>query len=341
MKLLIFISLVIFSFTVFAEQEPPAEYPAPSRRPASEGIEGVEKPIGKDKRGGFIYDKNSKKKKSKTIDGVEKPIEVDEDGVYYYNDDVKPKSNSMSGVEKPEDKDDDGSYYYKEDSKPKKANVKYGPKPVKVNSDGSYMYNEQVSKTTNNLYFRAGAMTAPQIKPVADGGLGYEDVYGDSSQFVFLLEYDWILAANLYLKASSGITFADGEGQFANGANPGINPKETFQFYAFPTTINLHYRLGFWDLQWLTPYVEAGPGYFGFMEIRSDGDATKFGGAPVLAGAAGVLISLTAFNDGTTMASDYGINQTWIDLQFKQILGIDSRKDFTSSLITLGFAVGF
>ncbi len=53
------------------------------------------------------------------------------------------------------------------------------------------------------------------------------------------------------------------------------------------------------------------------------------------------MISLTKLVGDTNLRSDYGVTQSWFDLQYKQIVGLDSRKDFSSNMITGGFALGF
>ena len=109
----------------------------------------------------------------------------------------------------------------------------------------------------------------------------------------------------------------------------------------FPNTLSLSYKAQLWNIQYLTPYFDLGAGYYTFWERRSDDKKNSFGGAPVASVAAGLLVSLSIFGSGTGMASDYGIRQTWIDLQYRQVLGLDSKKDFSSNMITGGFAVGF
>jgi len=332
--------LILFSTQVFAQPPPPREYPYPPAK-TNEDL-GLEKPKRVDQDGAYYYGTDSEKSTPKPYEGIEQPYRIGEDGAYYYDEDKKSPSNKpYKGVEQPIEQEDDGSYYYSEDDEPEKPTVTYGPKPSKVKEDGSYIYDLDIEATTNTLSIRAGIYGPPKIEPVSESGENYESVYGDSSEFVFALDYDWKLFNQVYVKFGTGISSSQGKGQFAGGANDGIEPKENFQFYVFPTTLSLAYKFQLWDIQYLTPYIEGGVGYFGFMETRSDGDNTKFGGAPVLSTTGGLLISLTQFQEGTTMYTEYGISQTWFDLQFKQILGLDARKDFTSNMITGGFAVGF
>lgn len=307
-----------------------------------EGLpEGV---IRKDHAGAYYYGTDKKDKKKKTIKGVQQPYKVDSDGVYYYGDESSQKAKAIDGVEQPIDKDSSGGYYYSRKKKPKKPKNTYGEQPSRVNADGSYFYDAEEQEANNNFALRFGMFAPPQLK--AGNDTTYEDVYGNNSSFILALEYDWKLSSNLYVKFSSGFTSAQGSGRFANGNASGSAPRETFQFFVFPNTFTGVYKIPISD--YITPYIEAGPGYFTFIESRSDGsifefdgEKTKFGGALVAAAAGGLLISITKFSSGNTFLSDYGASQAWVDLQFKQIFGLDSRKDFTSNIITGGIAIGF
>jgi hypothetical protein len=105
----------------------------------------------------------------------------------------------------------------------------------------------------------------------------------------------------------------------------------------------LNYKLKFSDTQIFTPYVEGGAGYFTFVEYRTDGDETNFGGAGVLAASGGLLISMNLLdkNAAAIMYEDYGVNHLWFDFQFRRYQGLDNQKDFSSNMITGGFGFAF
>lgn len=337
---------LLLSLTVFAEEKAPAaEYPYPERAVASDSL-GVEAPVKKGKRGEYYYDTKTEKKK-KSYKGVEQPYKVGPDGSYYYKTDSDDKKDkNYKGVEQPVDTDSDGGYYYSTDQKKSSSKVKYGPKPSRVNSDGSYMYNAELKdETENTLFLRLGMASPPSIQ--ADNGSSFDDVYGTDSNFILTLEYDWALSKDLFIKVGSGITSTQGNGQFASGSLS-IDPRETFQFFVFPNTVTFSYKFQVWNSQMVTPYIEAGPGYFTFIENRSDGNifsfngkTTKYGGAFVATASLGFLISVSSWSPGTDLVTDYGASQSWVDVQFKQVFGLDQRKDFTSNIITAGIAIGF
>ncbi len=344
MSLLVF----VFGFFVFAEDAPEAEYPYPNQPVSSEESLNLEKPVKKDAQGTYYYGTSEeKKKKKKPYQGIEQPKKVGSDGTYYYGDSEEAVAEAYEGVEAPMDTDSDGGYYYsrKKKDKPKAKNV-YGPKPTRVSADGEYFYRDEPKTAKNTFVLRFGTLSPPEIS--ASNNTSYDQVYGSNSNFLIAFDYDWQLTGDLFLKLGSGFTTSQGKGQFKSTENQAREPRETFQFFIFPNTLTVSYKGAIWDSQIFTPYLEGGPGYFTFLEKRSDGDffsfdgeTTKLGGAFVLSAAAGLLISTTKWTAGSGLLSDYGATQSWFDLQFKQIIGLDKRKDFTSSIITAGFAIGF
>ncbi len=338
------IGILLFSLLTFAEEAPPAEYPYPQRNIA-EDSDAIEQPVRRGNRGEYYYDTKKPTSQKKPYKGIEQPYKVGPDGSYYYTTDGEKKEaeiEAYEGVEKPIDRDSSGGYYYSPKKRPKKSQTSFGPQPAKIEIDGTYIYDTNVGETQNTFYLRGGILGSPEI--TTNSGTTYDDVYGSGNNFILTLEYDWIIGRNLFLKLGSGFTSTEGQGRFANGSES----REKFQFYILPNTLSLSYKFQIADIQYLTPYLEAGPGYFAFVENRSDGDifsfngkTTKFGGAFVATATAGLLISLSKFSNGTSLRTDYGATQSWFDLQYKQVFGLDSRKDFSSNMITGGFAIGF
>ena len=122
-----------------------------------------------------------------------------------------------------------------------------------------------------------------------------------------------------------------------------IPSKLKFLFIVFPNTASLNYKMRFSDTQLFIPYVEGGLGYFSFIEYRDDGERTRFGGAGIVSGAAGLLFSLTAIDQVAAggIYDDYGVKHLWLDLQFRRIEGLNKKKDFSSNMITAGFGFAF
>jgi hypothetical protein len=331
----LFLTLILKPIICWSETEPEPEYPYPKK--AKSNME-IEKPRVMGADGSYFYEIDENPSNIKTIDGVEAPVKVGPDGSYYYTNESPKQENDIEGVEKPIQKNKDGSYSY--DLKKKSPKKIYGEKPDHINSDGSFIYDSKKKSVSNVLYIRGGIYGPPKIKSKSSD-LTYADLYPNRASLVFQIEYDWRLGSTFFLKLGSGLTSAQGKGQFVGNTNSEFTPKESFQFYIFPTTLSLAYKFQLWDLQYLTPYVDGGVGYFSYLERRSDGKKTYFGGAPVLTASAGLLISLSIFQSGSELQNDYGATQSWIDLQYKQVIGLDSRKDFSSNMITVGFAIGF
>lgn len=324
----------------FAEEAPEPEFPYPKSRKQKFDVEA---PESVESNGAYQYSTKKKNTAPTVLEGLEQPTGMASDGSYIYEPKADKNPASIDGVEKPIDSDDEGGYYYRKDKSSKKDKIRkvIGEKPSTISDDGSYLYDMKIPEAKHVFSFRGGVYGPPDIKPTTVGARSYRDVYSSSSSFVFTADYDWKLFGDVFLKVGSGIISANGRGQFVGGANGDLSPREKFQLFMFPNTASLSYRFQLWNIQYLTPYVDGGAGYFTFAEIRSDGKNTRFGGAPVLTATAGMLISVSKFQHGSSLQTDYGISQSWIDVQYRQIIGLDSRKDFSSNMISAGFAVGF
>lgn len=228
------------------------------------------------------------------------------------------------------------------------------PQPEKINDDGDYIYRGE--KPTEAIYYKVEDL--PPIKGAfylrfgtigpyditGSSGATFQQMYSNDSSFVVVAEYERYLGNLLgkwTLKLGTGITTEEGNGRFAS--NTTLVPREKFNFLILPNTVLLNYKLKFSDTQILTPYVEGGAGYFTFVEYRTDGDETNFGGAGVLAASGGLLISMNLLdkNAASIMYEDYGVNHLWFDLQFRRYQGLDDQKDFSSNMMTAGFGFAF
>ncbi len=228
------------------------------------------------------------------------------------------------------------------------------PRPEKINDDGDYIYKKE--KNIDAIYYKVdhlppikGALymrfgTVGPYDITGDSGQTFQQMYSDKSSFVMFVEYERYLGNLLgkwTFKIGSGITTEEGNGRFVSDTTQ--VPKEKFNFFILPNTALLNYKFKFSDTQLFTPYVEGGAGYFTFIEYRTDGDKTNFGGAGVLAVAGGMLISMNLLdkNAAGIMYEDYGINHLWLDLQFRRYEGLDKQKDFSSNMVTGGFGFAF
>ena len=231
-------------------------------------------------------------------------------------------------IEKPDSISDEGEYYYSTSSQP----------------DAVYYDLTHLPPIKGAVYLRVSRTNAFDL--AGEGGATYKQVYGDDPGIGFVFDYEWQLFHLLgkwTVKASTGLTVGNGKGQFASPLNAGVQPREKFLLLLSPHTLLLNYKLRFSDTQWFIPYVEGGPGYYTYLERRDDGDKTGFGGAPILAAAGGLLISMSLLdrNSAGLLYDDYGINHMWFDLQFRRIEGLDKSTDFSSNMISTGFGFAF
>ncbi len=228
------------------------------------------------------------------------------------------------------------------------------PKPSKIDDEGNYFYGSETARDKyykldprepikSAFFLRFGTIGPYEIQ--SDNGKTYKQIYSKDSSFVVGFEYERMIGQLLgkwSWKLNTGLTTEQGQGSFAN-PNPNFTAQEKFNFFIFPNTATLSYKMRFSDTQWITPYFDGGAGYFTFIEHRDDGDKTAIGGAPVLTGSAGLLFSLTAIDQvaAATMFEDYNVKQLWLDLQYRRIEGLDDKKDFSSDMITAGFGFAF
>jgi hypothetical protein len=228
------------------------------------------------------------------------------------------------------------------------------PRPTKISDEGDYYYGAE--KSDEAIYYKIehlppikGALflrfgTVGPYDVTGDSGATFQQIYSDKSSFVLVVEYERYLGQLLgkwSFKLGTGLTTEEGNGRFVNDT---INvPREKYTFFIMPNTALLNYKLKFSDTQLITPYVEAGGGYFTFIEYRSDGEKTNFGGAGVLAAGGGLMISMNILdkNAAGIMYEDYGVNHLWFDLQFRRYQGLDNQKDFSSNMVTGGFGFAF
>jgi hypothetical protein len=237
-------------------------------------------------------------------------------------------SSSTKPIERPEEVDKDtGDYFYKPKKESAAIRYKIDPRPA----------------TKKAAFLRFGTVGPYDL---ASDNSNYKDVYTDSSSFVIYAEYERVLGhlmGNWSVKFGTGVTTESGSGQFLVPDSQGRLPREKYNLFVLPNTVLMSYKLRFSDNQWVVPYVEGGGGYFTFVEYRNDGDSTSYGGAFVTAVTGGLLLNLNLLDDITagSLYEDYGIANMWLDLQFRQNIGLDDKKDFTSNMIIGGFGFAF
>ena len=97
---------------------------------------------------------------------------------------------------------------------------------------------------------------------------------------MLLFDYEWQppYTGPLRVRSGAGLFLAQGNGVFAN-PDTNLTPKETFTLLTFPFSLSVVYRAKYWRNQFFVPYVDTGVDLFTFVELRDDGQKTKFGGS--------------------------------------------------------------
>jgi hypothetical protein len=218
---------------------------------------------------------------------------------------------------------------------------------IRITKDKVYRYKVPVSPQSRSASFRVGNYNPGDLKADRDGGeVFFEDIYTKSGSAVVLMDYgwDWLKGplGRLNLKIGSGLFLATGQGRFKD-QNASLEAREGFTFYMFPNQISANYRLQFSDKQWLVPYAEGGLDPILFVETRDDGGSTKFGGTLHAHGAGGIALSLKRFNEDTMyeLDRDYGINDIWLAVEFRMLIAVMNKFDFSGNLINAGIVADF
>ena len=217
-----------------------------------------------------------------------------------------------------------------------------------ITKDGAYVYRvkpETGSKESGT--FRVGMMDAPKIQS-ADGVTDFSSMYGNSSQPLFMFDYEWKpfnSFGSLGLQGGIGIMYATGQGRFIvpDPQFPDQQAKEEYTFLAIPISLGGIYRLEWGHRQWVAPYVSAGGTYIGVAEIRDDGKSPSLVGTPGVYGAGGLLFNVSAMSRDTafTLSSEYGIKNLWISLEYRQLQTFTEDVDFSSGIVSAGVAVDY
>ncbi len=213
-----------------------------------------------------------------------------------------------------------------------------------VNRNSRYKRNE--SKHSGHTYsLRGGALGSPDLVN-EKSNFTFEDIYGDGQKAIIFFDFAWNAFkkfGHINLKLATGIYWGTGQGKFTNTAlNPNLSPPEEFTFLLLPNFFSVQYKFQFARNPWLVPYIEGGIGYFTFAELRDDGER-KFGGALTTGLAGGLQFSLNWLEPYSAANLDraYGVNNTWFIIEYKSIIGLNKKYDFSSSVINGGFAIEF
>lgn len=219
---------------------------------------------------------------------------------------------------------------------------------LRVTKDKVYIYGTKTSEQNQAFSFRFGYYDPINLENPETAGQpnsSIEENYDSSANPTLLLDYEWQLFrfgfGKLGLKFGSGIYIAQGNGHFETPN--GKVPKERFTLLIFPNSLGAVARFHMWDEQLLVPYADGGITAFAMTEMRDDDQGPKFGGALGAYWAVGGQFNLSRFDaiSRAQLDREYGINRIYLVGEYRTILQLSDKFDFTSDLINAGFLMEF
>lgn len=223
---------------------------------------------------------------------------------------------------------------------------------IRIDKNRNYIYkvDESDQKTATSVRF------APYIPQNLEGSAGedritptFEDAYDQTDTPAILLDWEWQLWRSPIGKFGAtlggGVYVAQGNGRFTGPVNSslGLVPREIFTFVLFPINVGAVYRLHLWHKQLLVPYAAGGGTLFAFSELRDDDKPPKFGGSFGAYYAAGAALNLTYFDNLSRIQLDreYGINAVYLTAEYRGVVALSSRFDFSGDMINAGFMMEY
>lgn len=220
---------------------------------------------------------------------------------------------------------------------------------IRISKDKTYFYKVEKSEQKTAVSLKVGYFDPQNLEnPETAGqpGATFGENYDSTSNPTLLVDYEWQLwrspVGKWGIKIGSGLFFAQGNGHFVD-TGLGLTPKEVLTFVAFPNSVGAVYRGNVWDKQLLVPYAEGGAIGWTFAEFRDDNKGPKFGVSPAAYFAFGAAFNLTYFDTVSMIQLDreYGINSVYLTGEFRNVIGLSNRFDFSSNLINGGLLMEF
>jgi hypothetical protein len=341
--------------TAGEEAPPAAEYPYPGAHeegitPPAENLNDAPKTAAIENSSERLDQASAQTSGQESNRQIQRPMKIDPDnGDYYYDTTpVKDVPIAREADHMPKKIEDDG-YHYTPGEKPAQFSNRPGvEKPVEILANGEFKYATEHSPTTAQSSFRVGFFGPPMLKN-ADTGTLFTDIYTHDQLPVLFVDYEWPLTSklgHLGLKLGSGLFVASGQGQFATvdrSRRADDIPQERYTFFMFPNTLTAQYRFQYKDTQPIVPYIEGGAGYFTFTEFRDDNSTPAIGGALTTVVSGGVNLMMDWLDPEAIrhLDEDYGINHVFLTLEAREIVGLNSNYDFSSSVFNAGFLFQF
>tara|TARA_Y100000780_G_scaffold226633_2_gene240842 strand:- start:4468 stop:5349 length:882 start_codon:yes stop_codon:yes gene_type:complete len=211
---------------------------------------------------------------------------------------------------------------------------------IKILADGTYIYKKEESKIEGYSGFKLGTQVFDNLQNNTTNQ-SYSDVYKTTySLFVDFETPVFGQEGNLKWNYGLNLTYATGTGFYASGTQA----YEDYSLIMLPIYGGFTYHFQYFgETQAFIPYVSLGIDAYFIYESRDDGESVKTytGGAHANAGIRFLVDSW--MGDTDDLDEDFGINHTWLVLDYKYILGAENGQtgddviDITSQVVTLGF----
>lgn len=219
---------------------------------------------------------------------------------------------------------------------------------LRITRDKEYVYKVNESSQSRAADFKVGIFNPVNLRnPDSDQAAAFKDNYDQTQNPAIFFHYEWQLwptpIGKWGLRTGGGLFAAQGNGHFASGTNAGLTPREVFTFLLVPVNVGAVYRLQIWHRQLFVPYAEGGGTLFGFSELRDDNKGPKFGGSLGAYFAGGVGLNLTYFDalSKINLDREYGINAVYLTVEYRGIVALLKRYDFSSDFVNAGFLMEF
>lgn len=204
----------------------------------------------------------------------------------------------------------------------------------RIDSEGNYIYNTDQKLTNQSLSFHLGMVYNPEVTVEITQHntqnvyvLDFDTMYDGAQKLSVGLDYEYYFSINsgkLGAQVGGAMQYASGHGRLVS--NPSQESIENFTFITMPLFLGLVYRFEYKDRQMIAPYLAGGGTYTALLETRDDQSGVNAIGYFGFYGAAGGLVNVGAFSREfiSSMRSEYGISNFWINLEFR-IVNVESE----------------
>lgn len=222
----------------------------------------------------------------------------------------------------------------------------------KISADGKYYYKVDESPQKYGLAIKLGMLNLNQLQN-AETDVTFNSIYGSSAKTSLYVEYYWSYFKNknvpqilkkARVKIGSGLLFASGKGDFIDPNYVGVQARESYTFLAFPNHLGLNLSFEFKDKQLIVPYVTGAFEYLVGVELQnSNFSRTKFLGQLGAHVGGGLALSLGWLDEAAKfdLDSEFGINQSYLTVELRQNIPIQSDFSFAATFINAGVQFEF